>query len=370
MVEIAGVLSRRCDLLILDEPTAALTHRETELLFQQIERLKALGTGVIYISHRMEEIKRIADQITVLRDGRLIATRDAATISIDQVIQLMVGRELGEAACPHKPAGKVALRVQNLCAGSPVRNVTFQLHRGEILGFAGLMGSGRTETMRAIFGADRPDSGEIFLYGSIAPARIRSPRDAVRLGMALLTEDRKQQGLLLPVSIRGNTSLAHMKSVSRLGGWIRSAAETAVAQRFARSLSIRCRSIEQPVVELSGGNQQKVIIARWVHRDCDILIFDEPTRGIDIGAKFEIYQLLSDLADQGKAIIVVSSDLQELMAISDRIAVMSAGRLADIFPRGQWTQDVLMTAALSGYMQNGQTVLDDKSLHETGSGTR
>ncbi|MGE5609563.1 MAG: sugar ABC transporter ATP-binding protein, partial [Bacillota bacterium] len=338
MIEIAGILSRRCDLLILDEPTAALTHRETELLFKQIDRLKASGTGIIYISHRMEEIKRIADRITVLRDGKLIATRNASEISIDQVIRLMVGRELGEAARPHKPAGPIALRVQDLCAGSAVRNVSFEVHRGEILGFAGLMGSGRTETMRAIFGADRPDSGQVYLHGSSTPAKIRSPRHAVRLGIALLTEDRKQQGLLLPLSIRSNTTLAHMGGVSRWGGWIRGTAEADVAERYSRTLSVRSRSIEQPVMELSGGNQQKVIIARWIYRDCDILIFDEPTRGIDIGAKFEIYQLLSDLAEQGKAIIVVSSDLQELMAISDRIAVMSAGHLAEIFPRGQWTQ--------------------------------
>lgn len=350
MVEIAGVLSRNCELLILDEPTAALTHRETELLFGQIRRLKSAGVSIIYISHRMEEIKAIADRITILRDGRHIATRNAADISIDEVIRLMVGRELGEAMHQKRQRGPVALRVENLCRGGAVRGVSFEAHRGEILGFAGLMGSGRTETMRAIFAADRPDSGAIYLHGGAQPVRLRTPRQAVRQGIALLTEDRKQQGLLLPLSIRINTTLARLGGVSRLGGWVSGGRERQVAERYARALSLRCHSIEQPVVTLSGGNQQKVVIARWLYRDCDILLFDEPTRGIDIGAKFEIYQLLADLAQKGKAIVVVSSDLQELMAISDRIAVMSAGRVAATFERGQWTQDQIMAAALSGYM--------------------
>jgi ribose transport system ATP-binding protein len=363
MAEIASVLSRPCDLLILDEPTAALTQRETDLLFQQIRRLQAAGTSIIYISHRMEEIKRLADRITILRDGKVITTCDAADLTIDEVIRLMVGRELrmqrgmggspmqstkdmGE---PPMPPKTIALRVENLARAPAVRGVSFQLHRGEILGFSGLMGSGRTETMRLIFGADRPDNGSIYLHGSATPAKIRSPRDAVRQGIALLTEDRKQQGLLLPLSIRANTTLVRMRGVSRLGGWISSTQEQAAAERYTRSLAVKCRSSAQTVMELSGGNQQKVIMARWLYRDCDILIFDEPTRGIDVGAKFEIYQLLSNLAQQGKAILVVSSDLPELLAISDRIAVMSAGRLAAIFPRDEFSQDTIMTAALSGY---------------------
>jgi ribose transport system ATP-binding protein len=236
-----------------------------------------------------------------------------------------------------------------------VREVSFELRRGEILGFAGLMGSGRTETMRAIFGADRADAGRVYLLGSDRPARIRTPRDAVRLGIALLTEDRKQQGLLLPLGVGSNITLAALGRVSRRWGWIRGAAERGASEGFARSLSIRCRTVDQPVVELSGGNQQKAVVARWLFRDCDVLIFDEPTRGIDVGAKFEIYQLLADLAGRGKAIIVVSSDLPELMAISDRIAVMSAGRLAGIFDRGGWTQDGIMAAALSGHMDRAES---------------
>ncbi len=346
LVEIASALSQRCDVLILDEPTAALTSRETDLLFEQIAALRAGGAGIVYISHRMEEIKRIADRITILRDGKLVATCRAADISIDEVIRLMVGRELTRIEHRSSSADTVAMRVEELRREPAVRGVSFHVNRGEVLGFAGLMGSGRTETMRLIFGADRADGGRVFLDGRAV--RIRSPRDAVRLGIALLTEDRKQQGLLLPRPIRENVTLTDMAQVSRLA-WISPRAERSAAQRLSEALSLRCRSIEQEVLSLSGGNQQKVVLAKWLHRDCRALIFDEPTRGIDIGAKFEVYQLLARMAGEGKAIVVVSSDLMELMMICDRIAVMSAGRIAATFPRGQWTQDAIMAAALSGY---------------------
>ena len=365
LVEIATGLSRRCDILILDEPTAALTQPEIERLFEQIAKLKAAGTALIYISHRMEEIQRIADRISILRDGQMIATRAVGDFTLDEIIRLMVGRDLAsqvlpasrrQEGAPELPASRQqhALRVQGLRCAPTVKDVSFEVHRGEILGFAGLMGSGRTETMRAIFGADRRDAGEIFLHGSTKPAHIRTPRQAVRHGLALLTENRKEQGLLLSLPIRENISLMCLHQLSRVGGWIRGALERTEADRWAKKLSIRCHSTEQRVVELSGGNQQKVVIAKWLLRDCDILIFDEPTRGIDVGAKFEIYQLLTDLAAQGKAVIVVSSDLLELLAISDRIAVMSAGRIAATFQRGEWTQDKIMEAALSGYLMNDQ----------------
>jgi len=353
MVELASVLSQPCDVLILDEPTAALTSREIEILFDQIRFRRHGGVGIIYISHRMEEIKRIADRITVLRDGGRIATRGAGEVSIDEVIRLMVGRELGEAGRLAAPMGGVALRVENLRRGRYVRGVSFKIRRGEILGFAGLMGSGRTETMRLIFGADAAEGGEIYLGESVTPARIRTPRDAVRQGIALLTEDRKQQGLLLPRTLRENITLTHMGRVSRWGGWISGQRERRESDRVMDRLRVRRQSIEQPVVSLSGGNQQKIVVAKWLWRDCPILIFDEPTRGIDIGAKFEIYRLLSAMASAGKAIIVVSSDLMELMAICDRIAVMSRGRLVSTFNRGQWTEDRIMAAALSGYMNHG-----------------
>ncbi len=350
LVEIAAGLARCCDLLILDEPTAALTHAETELLFEQIAGLKAGGTAILYISHRMEELKRISDRITVLRDGKLIATRPTAEFPVDRIVRLMVGRDLGdlkEAARRHR--GPLALRASGLSRSDVVKDVGFEAYRGEILGFAGLMGSGRTETMRLVFGADRPDGGRLYLHGSDRPARIRSPRDAVRRGIALLTEDRKAQGLLLPLSIRVNATLARMRDLLRFG-IVRDAMERHTADDLMKRLAVRCLDADQPVNQLSGGNQQKVVIARWLYRDCEILIFDEPTRGIDVGAKFEIYALLDALAAKGKAIVVVSSDLKELLAICDRIAVMSAGRLAATFERGEWTQDRIMTAALSGYV--------------------
>jgi ribose transport system ATP-binding protein len=348
LVEIAAGLSRRCRLLILDEPTAALTQRETDLLFAQISRLKATGASILYISHRMEEIKRVADRITVLRDGCLIAAHDAARVNIDQIIAQMVGRELGQSVYRARPRGDVALSVRNLSRGSAVRDVSFEVHRGEILGIAGLMGSGRTEMVRAIFGADRPDQGEIRL--SDRPVRIRSPRDAVRHGLALLTEDRKAQGLLLPMPIRANATLARLRPLARLGGWLSGRRETSAARSLVVRLGIRCHGVEQPVLTLSGGNQQKVVIAKWLWRDCGVLIFDEPTRGIDVGARFEIYRLLLELAAAGKAIVIVCSDLVELLSVCDRIAVMSAGRLVQTFDRGQWTADAIMAAALSQYV--------------------
>ena len=351
MVEIVAGLSHRCDVLILDEPTSALTDADAELLFARIRDLTAAGVGVIYISHRMEEIQRIADRITVLRDGCAVATVDAARTDLDQVIRLMVGREL-VAAEPQarRQRGHWAMRVERLCSGPSVRDVSFEVHHGEILGFAGLMGSGRTETMRAIFGAERPEAGHIFLSGSDAPTEIRSPRDAVKHGIALLTEDRKTEGLLLPLPVRANVTLNRLEDLAGPAGWIRRREESAVAKRLADLLSVRCSSVEQRADELSGGNQQKVVIARWIYRDCDILIFDEPTRGIDVGAKFEIYELLSDLAGRGKAVIMVSSDLKELLGVCDRIAVMSAGRLVRIFAWEDFDRDKIMAAALRGHV--------------------
>ncbi len=351
LVEIARSLWRRCEVLILDEPTAALTDPEVELLFTQIQGLRGAGAGIVYISHRLEEIQRLADRISVLRDGRLVGTRAVSEVSLDEIVRLMVGRDL-DAETLHEPrtVGSVALSVRGLTCAGRVRDVSFEVRQGEILGFAGLMGSGRTETMRAVFGADRPDQGEVRLHGSDRPAHIRSPRDSVRQGLALLTEDRKAQGLLLPLAVRPNITLASLRAVAGKWGLIPRADETGVARDWIQKLAIRCHSEEQPAVELSGGNQQKVVVARWLLRDCDTLIFDEPTRGIDVGAKFEIYRLLNELAGRGKAVIVVSSDLMELMALCDRIAVMSAGRLAATFARGEWTQDKIMTAALSEHL--------------------
>jgi ribose transport system ATP-binding protein len=354
-VEIAAALSVQCRILILDEPTASLTETEAGLLFKQIEHLKRQGAAIVYISHRMEEIKKIADRVTILRDGRHVATEPVGRLSIEEIIQQMVGRPVGELrkASGSSRAGEVALRAACLSRGEWVKGVSFEAYRGEILGFAGLMGSGRTELMRLLFGADPPDGGELFLNGSDRPERIRSPREAVRRGIALLTEDRKSQGLLLPLPIRANLSLPSLRGLARLG-LVNGPAEKSLARKYVGDLAIKCSSAEQLAGQLSGGNQQKVVLGKWLAKDAEILIFDEPTRGIDVGAKFEIYQILADLAARRKAVLVVSSDILELMAICDRIAVMSLGRLAGILPRGEWSQEKIMSLALSGHLQTNK----------------
>jgi ribose transport system ATP-binding protein len=355
MVEIAAGLAQQCSLLILDEPTAPLTDPEIERLFDQLRQLKQQGTTILYISHRLEEIRRLADRITILRDGRRVGTWPVAELSMDDIVRNMVGRDL--ATLPERPRhapGNIALKVEGLQRGALVRDVSFTVRAGEIVGMAGLVGSGRTETLRAIFGADQPEHGTIYLHGSAAPARITSPADAVRQGLALLTEDRKEQGLLLPLPIRCNVTLATLARLARRG-WLWPELEKGPTQHWLSALQVRCQSDEQPVAELSGGNQQKVVLARWLMRDCQILMFDEPTRGIDVGARFEIYQWLQQLASQGKALLVVSSDLRELMMLADRILVMSAGRIAGEFSRGEWSEDALMTAALSGYLNPRET---------------
>lgn len=350
MVEIAAGLSRNCRILILDEPTASLTDREADLLFRQIHLACQRGVAVIYISHRIDEILRIADEVTILRDGRIVSTQQARGLTADEIIRGMVGRNLPPRQHGQTTAGgAVALRLDRLCAGPKVRGVSLELYRGEILGLAGLMGSGRTELARAIFGADRIDSGAIFLYGSGRPERIQSPRQAVQKGIALLTEDRKQQGLFLPQSIRFNITLPRLDSCSRMGvinGW----REQSIGERFIESLSIRCSDPNQSVGQLSGGNQQKVVIAKWLLRDCEILIFDEPTRGIDVGAKFEIYRLLSELASRGKAVLFISSDLKELIAVCDRIAVLSAGRLTATFTAPEYSEQTITEAAFREHL--------------------
>jgi len=350
LVEIAAGLSQTCKVLILDEPTAALTASDAERLFSQVRQLKQSGVGIIYISHHLEEVLELADRISVLRDGQMVVTRHRGEISIDEMIRFMVGRTLEErsALSKRRSSNEVLLKVQNLSAPPRIKEVSFDLHAGEILGFAGLMGAGRTETMRAIFGADARSGGTILLGEEDISSRLRSPKAAVRLGIGFLTEDRKSQGLLLPKALRMNITLARLNDELRgVGGWLRRDKEIAVAETWVRQLAIRCSSIEQTAENLSGGNQQKVLLARWLYRNCRILICDEPTRGIDVGAKLEIYRLLDQLAEQGKGIIVVSSDLKELLGLCDRIAVLSAGRLVKIFDRGQWTEDLIMAAAFS-----------------------
>ncbi len=351
LVEIAGALAQNCGVLILDEPTAALTDPETDTLFQNIRRLQSEGVGIIYISHRMDEIRRICNRVTVLRDGRRVATHIAAEVSPPELVREMVGHELPvRPAAQERGRGDVALKVLDLCAGARVRNVSFEARTGEIVGLAGLIGSGRTETLRVIFGAEPKDSGSVFLAGSAIPALIREPADAVRAGIGMVPEDRKQDALLLSQSIRVNTTLATLSHHTRAGGWLDSDSEARTSQELSRRMAIRCESQEQLVSELSGGNQQKVVMARWLARDCQVLLFDEPTRGIDVAAKETIYQLLRDLAVEGKAVVFVSSELPELMALCDRILVMSAGKVAAEFLPGEWTQEKITQAAFSGYL--------------------
>lgn len=351
LIEIAAALMRDCRILILDEPTAALTGPQVDQLFEQVRKLKQAGVGILYVSHRMEEIRRIADRATILRDGRLVTTCPVADLSVDEIVRLMVGREvIQEARYRKHELGSVAMRVQGLRRGEAVRDVDLEVRHGELLGITGLIGSGRTELLRAIFGADCADAGSVRL-GKQPPRRFRSPGEAVAAGIAMIPEDRKQHGLLLARSLRENTTLGRLGCYARRwAGWIDSRAENRAVQHQAEAMDIRCDSIEQPVSQLSGGNQQKVVIARWLLHDADVILFDEPTRGIDVAAKAAIYHLLGDLVEHGKAIVVVSSDLRELMAICDRIAVMSAGRIAGTFERAEWTQDKIMAAAISGYL--------------------
>jgi len=346
LVVLAGALMQECKVIILDEPTAALTANETEVLFDHLRRWRAEGKGIIYISHRMEELREIADTVSVLRDGQRVMTKPMKESSTQELVNLMAGRELAVAAQSHpRPKGEVALRVTNLSTGSLVREVSFEVKRGEIFGLSGLVGAGRTETLRAIFGADARETGTIEIGAPLRIINIRQPANAVRAGIALVPEDRKQDGLLLPLGMRQNTLLASLK------GWFASSQEASQAESLRNKLDVRCHSIEQPVETLSGGNQQKIVLARWLLRDAHILLLDEPTRGVDAAAKEAIYQLLRELADQGKALVVVSSEMQELMALCDRIAVMSAGRLVQTFNADEWTAEKLTEAAFSGHMK-------------------
>ena len=346
MVEIAKALSARSRVLIMDEPTAALTDSEINELFAMIARLKADGVGIVYISHKMDEIRRISDRVTVMRDGEYVGTVGAKETPISQIISMMVGRTLTDevVSIPDLTGAEVALEVKGLNRGREIRDVSFSLKKGEVLGFAGLMGAGRTEVARTIFGADPRDSGEITVHGR--KVEIRSPVDAVRAGIGYLSEDRKHFGLALGMDVADNVALASMHRFTGGLGQVRDEAMRKTARDFIRSLGIRTPSERQEVRLLSGGNQQKVVIAKWLLRNCDILIFDEPTRGIDIGAKSEIYKLLADLAAEGKAIIVISSELPEILRVSHRIAVMCEGRLTGTLPGGACTtqEDIMHLA--------------------------
>ena len=345
MVEIAKALSyNNTKILIMDEPSASLTTAEIEDLFTFIRRLKATGVGIIYISHRMDELKEITDRVTVMRDGQYVDTVNTAETTIDQIVQMMVGRVIFDEPKSHSnvaPDAPVVLEARNLCSDM-VKDVSFQLHKGEILGFAGLMGAGRTETMRLLSGADPKTSGQIIVNGK--EVKIRRPKDAVRAGIGYLSEDRKRYGLCLGLSVADNTAMASLDSLTS-GPFVQDGKIAQVTQEYIQKLRTKTPSGKTLARSLSGGNQQKVVIAKWLLRDCDVLIFDEPTRGIDVGAKSEIYKLMNQLAAEGKSIIMISSELPEILRMSDRVMVMCEGRLTGELDISEATQERIMTYA-------------------------
>ena len=330
LIEILKALVFDTRIIAFDEPTAALSDEETRELFGLIRTLRSRGISLIYVSHRLDEIFQIADRVTAFKDGRYVGTRPIAEVTKAQVISMMVGRELqvyAEQGAP-RPAGEVLLEVKNLRSGRAVRDVSFQLRKGEILGFFGMVGSGRTETAMTIFGVTPPTSGEILISGK--PVRVRSPIEAVGLRLGLVPENRIAQGVILNASIRTNITLPFLKRLARMG-FVRGTEESAVVQRYMEHLRIKAPSARSKVSTLSGGNQQKVSIARWLASRADIIVFDEPTHGVDVGAKAEIYRLLRELADQGKGVLLISSELPEVLHVCDRVIVFRNGAVAKRF---------------------------------------
>ena len=345
MVEIAKAISSKAKVIIFDEPTAALTDSEIEELFKVIRDLKKQGTGMVYISHRMDEINVISDRVIVMRDGEYVGTLITKECSKDDIIKLMVGRAIfGEPKTVSNVAkdAPVVLKCENLNRGKAVKDVSFELRKGEILGFSGLMGAGRTEVARLIFGADKKDSGKIFINGK--EVTINTPEDAVAQGIGYLSEDRKRYGLIVDKSVEENTVISSLNDFVK-GIFIDKAKSKEVSKKYVESLKTKTPSVSQLVKKLSGGNQQKVVIAKWLVRNSDILIFDEPTRGIDVGAKSEIYALMEKLAKEGKSIIMISSELPEVLRMSDRVIVMCEGRITGILDIAEANQEVIMQSA-------------------------
>ncbi len=345
MCEIAKAISHDAKVIIFDEPSAALTEKEIDELFVIIRDLRSQGIGCVYISHRMDEIKEITDRVTVMRDGTYVGTLITADSTKDDIINMMVGRVIYEdpksaSTCP--PDAPVVLKVENLNAGKLVKNINFELHKGEVLGFSGLMGAGRTETARALFGADPKSSGKIYINGE--EVDIKSPQDAVKHGIGYLSEDRKRYGVVVRRSIAENTTMACLENYMN-GIFINKRAETKESDELVKELATKTPNSEELVVNLSGGNQQKVVIAKWLARDCDILIFDEPTRGIDVGAKNEIYKLMNRLASEGKSIIMISSEMTEILRMSDRVMIMCEGEITGEIDISEATQENIMDKA-------------------------
>jgi ribose transport system ATP-binding protein len=345
MCEIAKAISHDAKVIIFDEPSAALTEAEIEELFKIIRDLREQNMGIVYISHRMDEIKVITDRVTVMRDGGYVGTLITKDCTKDDIINMMVGRVIYEDPKTESKVPKdapVVLKVEHLNAGKMVQDISFELHKGEILGFSGLMGAGRTETARAIFGADPVQSGDIYVHGK--KVEIKSPEDAVKHGIGYLSEDRKRFGIVVQKTVAENTTMATLEKYTK-GLFINKKEERKVAQEYVDSLATKTPSVDQLVVNLSGGNQQKVVIAKWLVRDCDVLIFDEPTRGIDVGAKNEIYKLMNKLAEEGKAIIMISSEMTEILRMSDRIVIMCEGKKTGEIGIEEASQELIMNMA-------------------------
>jgi len=344
MIEIAKALSFHARVLIMDEPTSALTSREIEELFRIIRKLKSQGCGIIYISHRLEELSHIADRVTIMRDGQYITSGNFRDFTMDEIIQNMVGREIKEkfprVQCEK---GKKIFEVKNLNAGKMVRNINFSLYKGEIVGLAGLMGAGRTETTRAIFGADPKVSGQVFLEGK--EVKINCPRDAIKSGIVLVPEDRKRDGLCTKLSVRDNISLPNLDLICGKAGVVRRKEERKLCEKAVKNLTIKTPNVEVDTNTLSGGNQQKVVVGKWLVRNSKVVLFDEPTRGIDVGAKVEIYNLMNRLKQHGIGVMFVSSEMPEIMGIADRILVMCDGRITGELTAKGATQNQIMTYA-------------------------
>ena len=343
MVEVAKALYHKADLIIMDEPTSSLSIREINDLFGIVRELKAQGVSIIYISHHLEETFEVSDRITVLRDGHLISTQATSELSVDKLIRLMVGRDLSE-KFPKEAAvrGDEILRVEGLNQGDKLRDISFSAYAGEVLGLAGLVGAGRTELVRAIFGADPIDSGQFYVQGK--PVTIKSSRDAVNHGIGLLTEDRKRQGLFLQMTVRENITMTVLERLTR-GLVTNQKKEAELAQQYIDNLTIKASSQDQLAINLSGGTQQKVVLSKWLATSPRLLIFDEPTRGIDVGAKVEIYRMINDLASRGVAILMVSSELPEILGMSDRIMVLAGGRIRGFLSRAEATEERIMELA-------------------------
>ena len=345
MVEVAKALSIKSNILIMDEPTSALTENEIKELFVTINRLKSQGVSIIYISHRLEELFEIGDRVTVLRDGKYVGSREIGNTSKSELIRMMVNRDVKKQYPKLKAnIGEEVLRVENLNQKDGVKNINLSLHSGEILGISGLLGSGRTELARAISGLDKIDSGKIYIRGNIE--KIRSTRKAISLGIGFLTEDRKSQGLILNLSIKENISLPSLNRLSR-NGIINFKKEGEAVKKYIKELRIKTPGVDQKVMYLSGGNQQKVVLAKWLCSKADIFIFDEPTRGIDVGSKVEIYNLMNQLVSEGVAILMISSELPEILGMTDRILVMNQNRISGRFDTVDATEEKIMKYALS-----------------------